>query len=132
MATTKLKATERDNTLNPRQLRKAGFLPATLYGVGVENASIQVREEEFVRLFGHGAREFELDGFSVNGPVRVAQMQLDPRTQKVLSLEFNLVSNVAKPGKNHTQELSRKDKKKIADAKAAEAAAATEAEAATV
>lgn len=85
-----IEATERDTTLNPRQLRSAGFLPATLYGAGLESSQdIQVRGKEFTLLFLKGYREFELTGLS-GAPVRVKaqQVQTTGVGQDVLSVEF--------------------------------------------
>lgn len=97
-----LSATERDNTVNPRQLRSAGFVPATLYGKGVEPQSIQVRTVDFVRLYGKGIRTFKLTGLPGGDVVvKAHQVQLTAIKQDVLNIEF-LVPNAeatAKPGK---------------------------------
>ena len=88
---TPLKASERDQTLNPRQLRSAGFIPATLYGKDRASVSIQVKDEEFVRLYGRQKqRLFVLEGLTAepNLKVRVKQVQIKPVAQKVLCIEF--------------------------------------------
>lgn len=89
-----LKVTERDNTLNPRQLRSAGFVPATLYGKGVASQSIQVRAHEFTLAMMHGNREFRLQGLGSEVTARVQQLQVDPVKQTPLSVEFLLTSPV--------------------------------------
>jgi ribosomal protein L25 (general stress protein Ctc) len=86
-----LKASERDETLNPRQLRSAGFIPATLYGGKRVPLSFQVKDEEFVRLFGRKKhRLFVLVGLPTepNLIVRVKQVQVKPVSQKVQCIEF--------------------------------------------
>jgi ribosomal protein L25 (general stress protein Ctc) len=92
-----LQATERDNTLNPRQLRNAGFLPATLYGKEIEPQSIQVRDIDFTRAYGKGARDFQLEGLEA-GPVvaRAHEVQSETVSGKVLSIQFLHVSGAVK------------------------------------
>lgn len=92
-----LQATERDNTLNPRQLRTAGFLPATLYANNIESQSIQVREIEFVRLYQHGVREFQLTGLAGEIVARAHQVQIKPIKEEVLNIEFLQLSPVGTP-----------------------------------
>lgn len=87
MASHELKVTERDNTLTPRQLRAAGFVPATLYGKGEEARSVQIRAHEFQQFFTQGVREFSLTGF-VTCTVRAKEVQLDPVTQRPISIQF--------------------------------------------
>lgn len=87
-----LKAQERDTTLTPRQLRAAGFVPATLYGKGIESQSIQVRAHEFVQLSLQGHREFSLSGYGSNLVVRTQQMQVDPVSRQPISIEFYQLS----------------------------------------
>ena len=43
----KLNAQEREADKNPRQLRSAGFVPATVYGKGMESKNIMVCAHEF-------------------------------------------------------------------------------------
>ncbi len=87
-----LAVTERDTTLNPRQLRDAGFIPATMYGKGFEPTNIQVRGHEFTQMFRKGARLFKLDGLSDSATVKAHQLQVDPLRQDILNVEF-LVMN---------------------------------------
>ncbi|MBY0403149.1 MAG: hypothetical protein K2X66_04565 [Cyanobacteria bacterium] len=87
-APTPLQATERDSTLNPRQLRSAGFLPATLYGRNIASQSIQVKSLDFTRLYHKGAREFAFEGLGEKIVARAHQLQIDSISQEVLSLEF--------------------------------------------
>lgn len=82
-----LQTTERDTTLNPRQLRTAGFIPATLYGKGLASQSIQVRMHAFEVAYSKGGRSFDLGSFGI---ASVKQIQVDPVSQKVLNIEFYL------------------------------------------
>ena len=84
-----LQVTERDQTLTPRQLRSAGFLPGTLYGgkPGADSLSIQVREREFGRAYKEGNRIFRFEGLEKQ-LVRVTQLQVDAVSQKILNVEF--------------------------------------------
>lgn len=93
-----LQATERDNTLNPRQLRTAGFLPATLYGKEIESQSVQVRELEFTRAYAKGNRVFKLEGIGEAGSVvaNAYQVQIETLSGKVLSIQFLHVSGAVK------------------------------------
>jgi ribosomal protein L25 (general stress protein Ctc) len=81
-----LTAAERDNTLNPRQLRSNGLLPATVYGKNFPSRSIQLPKKEFTRLYNTGARFFQLDG--VNLTVKVQQVQYDHLSLELLNVEF--------------------------------------------
>lgn len=85
-----LTVTERDNTITPRQLREAGYIPATLYGKKQEALSVQVRAHELNLLLLHGVREFQLTGF-VEGKVKAQHVQREPVSQKPISLQLHLV-----------------------------------------
>lgn len=87
---TPLQVTERDNTLNPRQLRSAGFIPATLYGKAVDAQSIQTRTKEFTRLYATGSRTFQLEGLNQAFVVKIQDVQINPITQEILSIQFLL------------------------------------------
>ncbi|MBU6454639.1 MAG: 50S ribosomal protein L25 [Cyanobacteria bacterium REEB67] len=60
----------------PNQLRREGFLPATLYGRGVESENIQINAKEFSRLPA-GAHshmiELDIEGKKVNAIIRGIQ-----------------------------------------------------------
>lgn len=83
-----LPVTERDTTLNPRQLRDAGFIPVTMYGKGRESVNLQVRGHEFTQMFRKGARLFKLEGYSEALTVKAHQLQVDPVRQDILNAEF--------------------------------------------
>ncbi len=84
--------TERDTTLNPRELRSAGFIPATMYGKGLDAQNIQVRSHEFTQMFRKGARFFKLEGLSADATVKAHQLQVDPIRQDILNIEFLVMS----------------------------------------
>lgn len=86
-----LKTSERDTTVTPHQLRTAGYIPATVYGSGIQSQSIQVREHEFYQAFLQGKREFNLDGF-ITGQAKTQNVLRHPVTQKPISIEFHLES----------------------------------------
>lgn len=87
MKQTELKVLERDTTLTPRQLRTAGYVPATLYGKGIEPRSIQVKAHEFNQDYVHGVRTFHLTGF-LTAQVEVKAAQFDPVNRYPLSIQF--------------------------------------------
>ena len=117
-----LKATERDTTLNPRQLRSAGFVPATLYGgAGKESLSIQVRAHEWIQSFAAGNREYKLAGVEGDVTARVQQYQMDPVSRNILSIEFRRLENAA--GKKAAAKPA-KAAEPVAEAPAEELAAA--------
>jgi len=123
-----LQVTERDQTLTPRQLRSAGFLPATLYGkasskgLAGQSVNIQVRERDFTRSYKEGSRIFKFDGLS-GQLVRVSQLQVEAVSQKVLNVEFvettqaeAKASEAARAQAEHEAELARQElARKIAE-----------------
>ena len=46
-----IEAQKRDESKNPRQLRAAGFLPATIYGKGKDSVSIQLNKRAFINTY---------------------------------------------------------------------------------
>lgn len=85
-----LKVTERDTTLTPRQLRAAGYIPATIYGKDIAPQSVQVRAHEFTQFFLQGIREFRLTGLFENN-VKAQEVQRDPVSQRPISIQFRLL-----------------------------------------
>ncbi|MDH4378921.1 MAG: hypothetical protein QE263_03330 [Vampirovibrionales bacterium] len=94
MTTTQKEATqiavaERDTTLNPRQLRFAGKIPATVYGKGRDPQSIQMDTHTFVMHLSKGQRNFSLEGLGATPvAVKAHQVQINPISQQVLNVEF--------------------------------------------
>jgi ribosomal protein L25 (general stress protein Ctc) len=89
-----LKVTERDQTLTPRKLRVAGYIPATLYGKNIQSVQIQVKSHEFAQLMAHGNRQLKLSGY-VNATAQVRQLQVQPVSQRPISAEFYLLDGAA-------------------------------------
>ncbi len=89
-----LKATKRTDrgTHKARALRKAGLLPAVLYGHGEGTVSLTLREHEVEVALIHGERllEIELDGKRQN--VLIKDIQYDTWGQKVLHVDLTRVS----------------------------------------
>jgi ribosomal protein L25 (general stress protein Ctc) len=103
-----LKVTERDTTVTPRQLRAAGYIPATVYGRGVASQSVQVRAHEFTQFFLQGIREFRLTGFMENN-VKAQEVQRDPVSQKPVSIQFRVTDEAA--AKPASRKSSKSDAK---------------------
>lgn len=130
---------ERDSTLNPRQLRAAGFVPATLYSKGKDSESIQLRTHDLEMALRAGRRYYEFLGAYAGRAGNAVQFQLDPVSQDILSIEFSEISlKEAKAGASERaeelaaqeEELKRQEeeaKKALQKAAAAEAAEAEEA-----
>ncbi len=132
---------ERDKTLNPRQLRTAGFCPGTIYSAGVDSKCVQMKSRELERALATGKRNFKFVGMGDDLFGRMAQFQLDPISQALLNFEIKEIS-AARANENAEErklalEEAEKDRLEqeaqiAADAKArnaaeAEAAAAAEA-----
>jgi ribosomal protein L25 (general stress protein Ctc) len=81
-----LVAQERDATQNPRQLRAAGWVPATLYSKGQPSRNLQVEAKAFTHAIGKGTDTFLLEGLKLK--VVVQQVQLHSLSQQVLNVEF--------------------------------------------
>ena len=71
---TKLEAQERDTARNPRQLRKDGLIPATIYGKGFGPLSVQVITKPFYMAYRDGADLFDLEGLGL--VVKAHQVQI--------------------------------------------------------
>lgn len=63
-----------------RRLRAAGLVPVTVYGGGGEATSATVTKREFAALIRHHGRNtiFTLDVDGTAGPVKIADVQIDP------------------------------------------------------
>ena len=86
-----IEAQERDMTKNPRQLRAAGFLPATIYGKGQESVSIQLDKRNFINNYKNNKSEvFELVVGNKKYNTTVQLLQVEAGTQKEMNVEFKL------------------------------------------
>jgi large subunit ribosomal protein L25 len=74
-----------------RQLRRAGSIPAVLYGHGQPNISLAIPIEELEALVRHGARVVKLTG-AVDEQAFVREMQWDTWGKQVLHVDFTRIS----------------------------------------
>lgn len=88
----KLNAQEREADKNPRQLRSAGFVPATVYGKGMESKNIMVCAHEF-EMATRNNRDavIELRAGKEKFKVVIQELQINYSTNQVLNIEFKLV-----------------------------------------
>ena len=87
----KFAAETRDESLNPRQLRASGNLPATVYGKGIESVSVQVNTHEFMQTYKNNKEAtFELSVGSKKYNVVVQNVQKNYATNEVLHVEFKV------------------------------------------
>ncbi len=87
----KLNAQIRDEDKNPRQLRALGFVPATVYGKGMESKNIQICAHEF-EMSTRNNRDavFELVVGKEKFNVVIQELQKNYSTNQVLNIEFKL------------------------------------------
>jgi len=75
-----------------RELREAGFVPAVLYGHGLETRTLQVKERALVHLLGEGGRHgvITLSVRDTAEPYAVLarEIQRHPTKSKVLHVDF--------------------------------------------
>lgn len=89
MAKSQLTAKKRNNSLNPRQLRSSGKVPATLYGRGMESISIEVDTKEFTNTYKkdkYAIFELNIENKTFNSIVK--KVQKKPTGDNVLNIEF--------------------------------------------
>ncbi|MEX0824853.1 MAG: 50S ribosomal protein L25 [Pirellulaceae bacterium] len=87
---------ETTGTAATRRMRRAGRIPAVLYGHGEKNEHLSVAQPELEALLRHHARTVKLDG-AVKETALVSDMQWDPLGIEVLHLDLirvNLTENV--------------------------------------
>jgi large subunit ribosomal protein L25 len=75
---------------NARRLRRAGEVPAILYGHGKENVCLRVPQHELATLVRHGARVIDLKG-DVNESAFVRDVQWDTFGMEPLHVDFTRV-----------------------------------------
>lgn len=76
-----------------KNLRKAGFIPATVYGKKIKSVSVSVPAETFSKVYKE-AGETGLIDLSLDSeirPVLVDSVQIDPVTSEALHIEFHQV-----------------------------------------
>ncbi len=88
----KINADVREADKNPRQLRAAGLLPATVYGKGMESKSIQMNAHEFNMAYKNAPEavyEVTVGKETFKTTVQEAQIQYSDNT--ILNVEFKTV-----------------------------------------
>ncbi|MBX9771806.1 MAG: 50S ribosomal protein L25 [Candidatus Obscuribacterales bacterium] len=86
---------EARNIKSPNATRRAGWVPATIYGPAIESESVQIDAKEFSRL-PHAAYSHIIELVSAEGkPVSaiIRNVQRRATTQQVLNIEFYRVSS---------------------------------------
>ena len=87
-----IEAQQRDESKNPRQLRSAGILPATVYGKGKESVSIQLDKRNFINTYKNNKDEiFEIVVGKNKYNAKVQLLQIEAGTQQEMNVEFKLV-----------------------------------------
>jgi large subunit ribosomal protein L25 len=82
----------KDETLNPRQLRATGKLPATIYGKGVESVSVQLDAHGFMNTYKNNKDSvYELSLADKKYTAVVQKIQKNYATNTELNIEFKLV-----------------------------------------
>lgn len=73
-----------------RKLRKEGYIPAVLYGDGIDNQTIYVDENAFSKLYRDVGRSgiFTLEVQNGSYPVMVYDVQLDTIKNEVIHVDF--------------------------------------------
>ena len=89
-----LKATKRTDggTRKARALRKAGLLPAVLYGHGEGTVSLTLNEHELKLTLIHGEKLLDIDLDGKHQNVLIKALQYDTWGQKVLHVDLTRVS----------------------------------------
>lgn len=97
MSKAQLKAKKRSDSLNPRQLRAEGKLPATIYGKGIESVSIELDTKEFYSVYKKDKTAiFELKVDKNTYSTVVKRVQMKPQTDNLLNVEFQNITAGAK------------------------------------
>ncbi len=88
----KINADVREQNKNPRQLRAAGFLPATVYGKGMESKSIQINSHEFNMSYKNAPEAvYEITVGKEKFTTKVQEAQIQYSDNTILNVEFKTV-----------------------------------------
>jgi len=83
------------NSRANKRLRKAGYLPGSVFGKGIESFPVQVKEDEFRRSLSKYGRNYifnlDLEGKETY-TVIVREIQHSPVNRKILNIDFQQVS----------------------------------------
>ncbi len=76
-----------------RSLRSGGFIPAVIYGYGVQNESLEVKTNEFLKVWRKAGEstlvEVDIDGRKTN--VLISDVQIDPLSEQPIHADFHAV-----------------------------------------
>jgi large subunit ribosomal protein L25 len=78
-------------TRNNRRLRRSGYVPAILYGHGLENVSLKLREHDLAAAIRHGSRVVDLTG-AANESALIRAVAWDTFGLEILHVDFTRVS----------------------------------------
>lgn len=97
----KLKAAKREiKGKKVKNIRKQGFLPASVYGPGRESLGLSVDTKDFEKLFEKVSYnkfiDLEIEGEAKTSKVLVKEVQIDPLKDKTLSVSFYQVDESRK------------------------------------
>ncbi len=88
----KINADVREADKNPRQLRAAGLLPATVYGKGMESKSIQMNAHEFNMAYKNAPEAvYEITVGKEKFTTNVQEAQIQYSNNAILNVEFKTV-----------------------------------------
>jgi large subunit ribosomal protein L25 len=76
---------------NNRRLRRAGSIPAVLYGHGLENISLAVAADALTAAIRHGSRLVSLTG-AVNESAFIRELQWDTWGTHIVHVDFTRIS----------------------------------------
>ena len=76
---------------NNRRLRRAGNIPAVLYGHGLENVSLAVAADALTAAIRHGSRLVSLTG-AVNESAFIRELQWDTWGTHIVHVDFTRIS----------------------------------------
>lgn len=82
-----------------KKLRKAGFIPAVVYGHGRESQAIEINENHFKKIFKQAGESSLIDLIIDDQPplkVLIHQLQYDPLTEKISHIDFYQVKEKEK------------------------------------
>lgn len=92
MANAQITITAREEGLNPRQIRNAGFLPGSLYGKGIEAKNFQVNTHDFEMAYKNNQdATWELTFGKEKFNAKIQELQVNYATNEFLNVEFALV-----------------------------------------
>ena len=108
-----IKVCKRDFSVKPKQMRRNGLIPGSVYGGPLDEAiSLQLEEAEVRRLLAEyriGSRlDIELDGKEI--PVQLKEKDVDAITNKVLHVSFQALKAGQKVNSVITIILTNADK----------------------